>query len=236
MDIGGGEVSAQAESSKAKARTGNGSIRIICCGYRARPGRTRQFKRTFALYAGASPLRPIGPTPRPLSGRVFAAGENVGGWAAPILSAQCPSAADPRSLRSGDPFYSGASPPAFVGARFRRWRKRGRIGYADRIRPPLIGAPSPVAALRGPRLFRGFAPTAHWAFPAPLRSALRRSQAFGPAAAIGGTCFAPWPSASLDFLRKSWADRLRRCYPPTTSRSAVPRSLRSSLRAHARIT
>ena len=66
--------------------------------------------------------------------------------------------------------------------------------------------------------------------PASLRSALRRPQTFGllpPAAAPAPPPGLGRRSFSSAQQMKKWADRLRRFYPPTALRAAVPRSLRS---------
>ena len=72
----------------------------------------------------------------------------------------------------------------------------------------------------------GFGPHGPLGRPAPLRSAAQVAGLW-PAAACGGACSAPRPLSALDFLRKSWADRLRRFYPPTAPPTAIPLSLRS---------
>ena len=55
-------------------------------------------------------------------------------------------------MGAGAPTALWACPPALVGVLFRllRNRKTGRIAFGDYLRPPLIGARSPVASLRGP--------------------------------------------------------------------------------------
>ena len=79
----------------------------------------------------------------------------------------------PGRFAPGTPFMQGrprprpygpcGPTPGFVGARFRRWRKRGRMGFAHSIRPPLIGGNSPIASLRGPHLCKSVAGFAHTA-------------------------------------------------------------------------